>query len=62
MAAAMVDKLMTSGFTIPFPMVVATVRGKIKKAMKLKKAAHQTAAKGESTLVETIVAIEFAQS
>jgi len=61
-AAAMVAKLITSGFTIPFPMVVATVSGNIKKAIKLKNAAHQTAANGDNTLVETIVAIELAQS
>jgi hypothetical protein len=35
---------------------------KIKKATKLKKAAHITACKGDNTLVETIVAIELAAS
>jgi hypothetical protein len=34
----------------------------IKKATKLKNAAHITAWKGVSTLVDTIVAIEFAAS
>jgi hypothetical protein len=34
----------------------------IKKAAKLKNAAHNTAWKGVSTFVETIVAIEFAAS
>ena len=58
----MVAKLITSGFTTPFPIVVATVSGKIKKAIKLKNAAHHTAANGDNTLVETIVAIELAQS
>ena len=35
---------------------------KIKKAIKLKDAAHKTAWKGVSTFVETMVAIEFAAS
>jgi len=34
----------------------------IKKATKLKKAAHKTALKGDKTFVETIVAIELAAS
>jgi hypothetical protein len=41
---------------------LATLRGKITNAMKLKKEAMQTAAKGERTFVETTVAIEFAES
>jgi hypothetical protein len=43
-------------------MVDATFRGNIRKATKLKKEAIPTAAKGESTFVETTVAIEFAES
>ena len=46
----------------PFPMVVATFRGKIRNATKLKNAAIPTAAKGERTFVETTVAIELAES
>jgi len=61
-AAAMTVKLMTSGLITPFPIVVATLRGNITKAIKLKKAAIVTAAIGDSTLVETTVAIEFAES
>ena len=34
----------------------------MKKAIKLKAAAHKTALKGVKTLVETIVAMEFAAS
>src|SRR5438552_3973623 len=52
----------TSGFTTLFPMVVATATPKPKAATKLKKAAHATAARGVSTRVDTIVAIEFAAS
>ncbi len=44
------------------PIVVATLRGKIRKATKLKKEAIATAARGERTFVETTVAIEFAES
>jgi hypothetical protein len=43
-------------------MVVATLRGKIRNARKLKIAAIATAANGDSTLVETTVAIELAES
>jgi hypothetical protein len=35
---------------------------KIRKATKLKKAAKVTAVKGDNTLVDTTVAIEFAES
>jgi hypothetical protein len=49
-------------FTV-FAMVFATPWSlKIKKAAKLKKAAHTTAWNGDNTLVETIVAIELAAS
>jgi hypothetical protein len=61
-AARMKYSSITTGFTIPFPIVFATVTPKIKAAAKFQKAAHNTAANGESTLVETIVAIELAAS
>jgi hypothetical protein len=61
-AAAITLRLITSGFITPFPIVEATFSGKIKKAIKLKNAAMITAVSGESTLVETTVAIEFAES
>jgi hypothetical protein len=44
------------------PIIFATLIGKTVKAMKLKKAAAATAAKGERTFVETTFAIEFAES
>jgi hypothetical protein len=47
---------------IPLPTVPATCVPKNRKAMKLKKAAQMTANRGESTRVETTVAIEFAAS
>jgi hypothetical protein len=47
---------------MPFPIVFATCRPKIKKATKLKNAAQRTAQRGVKTRVETIVAIEFAAS
>ena len=52
----------TSGFTTPLPMVVATATPKPKAATKLKKAAQATAARGVSTRVDTTVAMEFAAS
>ena len=61
-AADITVKLRTSGFTTPLPIVCATLRGKTVNAMKLKKAAMITAATGESTFVDTTVAIEFAES
>ncbi len=61
-AAAITVRLITSGLITPFPIVVATLSGKIRNAIKLKKAAITTAAKGERTFVETTVAIEFAES
>jgi hypothetical protein len=55
-------KVMNSDFTV-FAIVLATAWSlKIKKAAKLKNAAHATAWKGVSTFVETTVAIEFAAS
>src|SRR5438105_12051678 len=47
-----------SGVTTFFPIVFATASGNTRYAMKLKNAAHATAANGESTRVETTVAIE----
>src|SRR5688572_10469736 len=52
----------TSCTTTSLAMVVATWVPKTRKAAKLKNAAQATAARGESTLVETTVAIEFAAS
>ena len=54
--------LSTAGFTTSFAIVAATFVPKIRKAAKLKNAAHTTACCGESTRVETTVAIEFAAS
>src|SRR5262249_31915880 len=48
--------------TVPLPIVLATCRPKIRNATKLKNAAHTTACRGESTRVETTVAIELAAS
>jgi hypothetical protein len=48
--------------TIPFPIVWATVVLNMRKATKLKNAAQMTARRGDKTLVETIVEIEFAAS
>ena len=58
---------MTCGVTtersiIPLPMVFATCVPSTKAATKLKNAAQATACCGESTRVETTVAIEFAAS
>src|SRR5437868_2876265 len=47
---------------IPLPIVLATAVPKPKAATKLKNAAHTTATRGESTRVETTVAMEFAAS
>src|SRR5712691_5839988 len=52
----------TDGSTTPFPIVLATWTPKTKKAMKVKDAAQITAARGESTRVLTMVAIELAAS
>ncbi len=46
----------------PEPIVLATAVPNRKAATKLKKAAQNTATRGESTRVETTVAIEFAES
>src|ERR1044071_3910974 len=47
---------------MPPPTAFATATPPVKRAAKLKNAAHSTAAKGLSTRVPTIVAIEFAES
>jgi len=47
---------------IPEPIVFATAVPKMKNAAKLKKAAQMTALPGESTRVDTTVAIELAAS
>src|SRR3972149_964846 len=54
--------VMEAGSTTPLPSVLATCVWKIRKAMKLKKAAQRTAQRGASTRVQTIVAIELAAS
>jgi hypothetical protein len=61
-AAEITVKLIISGFTTPLPIVAATFNGNTRKATKLKVAASKTAEKGDKTLVETTVAIEFAES
>ncbi len=53
---------MMSAQTMPLPTVLATCRPKNRKAMKLKNAAQITAQRGDSTRVETMVAIELAAS
>src|SRR3954452_5362179 len=50
------------GSTIPVPSVWATCSPKNRKAMKLKKAAQNTAYRAGRTRVETMVAIELAAS
>ncbi len=47
---------------IPDPTVLATAVPNVNAAMKLKNAAQTTALPGESTRVDTTVAIEFAAS
>src|SRR5664280_1280754 len=51
-----------AGTTSPLPIVVATLSGKMNAATKLKNAAQTTASPGESTRVDTTVAIELAAS
>ena len=58
---------MTVGVTMlmsimPFPIVDATAVPNMRKATKLKKAAHNTASRGERTLVDTMVEMELAAS
>jgi hypothetical protein len=54
--------LTTRRSIIPLPRVLATLVPRTKAATKLKKAAHSTAFWGESTRVETTVAMELAAS
>ena len=61
-AAPITFRFTKSGSTTPFPIVWATLWVKTVKAIKLKNDAIPTAARGESTFVETTVAIEFAES
>src|SRR4029079_11597609 len=61
-AAKITLGLTTAGSMMPVPIVCATCKPKKRKAMKLKNAAHNTAARGGRTLVETTVAIELAAS
>ena len=61
-AAAITVRFITSVLTTPLPMVVATFKGKIRKATKLKVDANITAEKGDNTFVETTVAMELAES
>ena len=60
--AKITAKVTTLMSTSPAPMVLATAVPKVKAATKLKKAAHMTALPGDSTRVETTVAIELAAS
>src|SRR5256885_4483423 len=52
----------TERTTNPLPMVLATAVPNRKTARKLNAAAHTTAAEGDSTRVDTTVAMEFAAS
>src|SRR5438552_2619701 len=62
-SVAAINALSTiKGSMIPFPIMPATFRGKIRKATKLKKAAQITALYGLNTRVETMVATELAAS
>ncbi|MCK7531509.1 MAG: hypothetical protein MZV63_10975 [Marinilabiliales bacterium] len=51
-AEAITVRFITSGFITPFPIVVATFSGKIRKAIKLKNAAIDTAATGRVLLLK----------
>src|SRR5882757_5302489 len=58
-----VIKSLFTELAIVFPILNSPIRYlEMKNAAKLNKAAHRTAWKGVSTLVDTIVAIEFAAS
>src|SRR3972149_6053609 len=61
-AAVITGTVTEVGSTTPLPMVSATCKPKKRKAMKLKKAAHPTAQRGDKTRVETTVAMELAAS
>ena len=58
----MTYRLTASRRIIPCPMVLATAVPNVKAATKLKNAAQMTATRGDSTLVETTVAMELAAS
>ena len=60
--AKMTAKVTTLRSTMPEPTVCATPVPKKNAAAKLKNAAQMTALPGDSTRVETTVAIEFAAS
>ena len=60
--ARMTWEVTTERSIIPLPIVFATCVPRTKAATKLKNAAQATACCGESTRVETTVAIEFAAS
>ena len=60
--AKMTASVTCSSRTMPLPTVFATAVPKANAATKLKNAAQMTALPGESTRVETTVAIEFAAS
>ena len=61
-AAKMIVASITLMSIIPFPIVLATVVPKTRKATKLKNAAQITAKRGDRTLVATTVATELAAS
>src|ERR1041385_6774884 len=61
-AARMTSFVTTERSIIPLPIVFATAVPITKAATKLKNAAHSTAFLGESTRVDTTVAMEFAAS
>ena len=61
-AASTTRGVMAVASTMPLPMALATWVPKVKAATKLKKAAQATAAPGDSTRVETTVAMELAAS
>ncbi len=60
--ARITDEVTIVMSTIPEPMVLATAVPKMNAATKLKKAAQTTALPGDSTRVDTTVAIELAAS
>jgi hypothetical protein len=61
-AAPITLRLIISGSTTFVPIVSATLVLNTRKAMKLKNAAITTAANGDNTFVETMQAMEFAES
>src|SRR5262245_31602193 len=59
---AKITLIVTAPGATPLAIAADTLGSKTMNAMKLNSAAHTTAARGESTLVETTVAIELAES